>query len=134
MDINELFNECKRLLKELVLYGVIGLFSASIDTLSFYLLRRYGLLLPVANFIGVNIGIFLSFFLNTYLNFKKTTELKKRAVTFFFVGYCGLAVSSVIMYVGVRRMGKWELAVKVLSVMIVAGLQFLLNKFITFRA
>lgn len=129
----KLFNKYKRLLREMMLYGVIGLFSASMDTLSFYLLRKAGIPLLVSNFLGVNIGIGISFFLNTYLNFKKTTELKRRAIKFFSVGYCGLVLSFIIMEVGVQQMKMQELLVKVISVVIVAAVQYLLNKFITFR-
>ena len=131
--MKEIFDRYKSLLRELFLYGVIGLFSASMDTLSFYLLRKARLPLLTANFLSVNVGISLSFFLNTFVNFRKTTELRKRAVRFFSIGYGGLVLSFIIMQVGVRQMRIHELVVKIVSVVIVAVFQYLFNKFITFR-
>lgn len=122
-----------KLLREMFLYGVIGIFSASMDTLSYYLLNsKIGLYNLIANFIAVNIGICISFFLNTYLNFRKTDELRKRALKFFFVGYLGLGISTAIMWLGVDVLCFEQILVKVGSVFVVAAIQYLLNKFITF--
>ena len=67
----------KKLIREMFLYGIFGLFSASMDTLSFFLLSKTSIPLLLSNFISVNIGITISFFLNTYLNFKKKDEVGK---------------------------------------------------------
>lgn len=124
-----------KLFREMFLYGIIGLFSATMDTLSFMLLSK-GVNVPImlANFLGVNLGIFISFYLNTYINFRKTDELKIRAFKFFCVGYLGLLISTVIMYAGINIMKAEQLYVKVFSVIIVAAIQYILNKFITFKA
>lgn len=126
----KIFDKYKRLVRELFLYGMIGLFSATMDTVSFSVLRRLGVPLFASNFLGVNIGIGISFFLNTYLNFRKTDELRRRAIRFFAVGYLGLLLSTVLMLVGVDYMKKPEMAVKLFSVLVVALVQYLLNKFI----
>lgn len=123
-----------RLFREMFLYGVIGLFSATMDTLSFMLFSEIvDIPIMLANFLGVNIGIFLSFFLNTYINFRKTDELKKRAMKFFGVGYLGLLISMVVLFIGVSVLNVEQLYVKIFSVVIIAAIQYLLNKFITFK-
>lgn len=121
------------LLRELFLYGVIGVFSVSVDTFSFMLFEKAGLPLLLANFISVNIGIGLSFFLNTYFNFKKTDRISKRAAGFFSVGYIGLLLSMGIMWAGVHVAGMDKLTVKIISVIVAAAVQYVLNKFVTFK-
>lgn len=120
--------------QKMFLYGVIGVFSASLDTIS-YMLLNTRLQVPnlAANFISVNIGICVSFFLNTYFNFRKADELKKRIIRFFSIGYLGLLISSLIMWTGVEYLMLTKLYVKVFSIFVVAAIQYLLNKFITFR-
>ena len=131
--LKALYDKYKNLFKEMILYGIFGLFSASMDTLSFMLLSKIGLSLLAANFISVNIGIAISFLLNTFLNFKKSTKLGQRALKFFGVGYMGLALSTFIMWYGVTIMHQKQIIIKIISVVIVAAVQYILNKFITFR-
>lgn len=131
--LKKMIDNYQGLIKEIFLYGIFGLFSASMDTLSFMLLSKIGLSLLVANFISVNIGIAISFFLNTFLNFKKNTKLCQRAIKFFGVGYIGLALSTFILWIGVTVIQQQEIFVKIISVVIVAAVQYLLNKFITYR-
>jgi putative flippase GtrA len=87
---------------ELFLYGIIGCFSAGLDSLVFLLLRNQNTNLFVANFIGINLGICSSFLLNTFLNFRITNKLLIRAIRFFVVGYLGLFLSMLILHMGVN--------------------------------
>jgi UDP-galactopyranose mutase len=121
------------LLKEIFFYGIIGLFCAGLDSLLFLLLRKAGVNLYVSNFIGINLGILCSFILNAYFNFKTRDRLKIRALKFFAVGYCGLALSMLIMFAGVDALQFKEMAVKIFSVFVVAAFQFTLNKLFTFK-
>lgn len=123
----------KKLFREMFLYGIFGLFSASMDTLSFWLFSKIGMPLLGANFISVNIGITISFFLNSFINFKRTDSLGKRAVKFYGVGYVGLLLSMLIMWVGVEKIYFQQMYVKVFSVILVAAVQYLANKFFTFK-
>lgn len=121
------------LIREIFMYGLIGLFSAFMDTISFLLLRKLGFFIFLSNFISVNIGICISFILNTYINFKKTTAIKKRAVCFFLIGYLGLALSTFIIRIEINHFYLSEIISKIMSVLIVAIIQYLANKFITFQ-
>jgi putative flippase GtrA len=85
------------------------------------------------NFISINLGIFTSFLLNAIFNFKRTDDFFKRAAKFFAVGYCGLALSMVLLRLGVVVCGYNDWAVKIFSVFFVAALQFVANKFLTFK-
>jgi len=113
---------------------VMGLTAASLDTITYYLLTRSTHLNEyLANFIGINIGISVSFYLNAFYNFKKTDKLKARAAKFFLVGYVGLLLSMIILYLGTRVLIINDIYVKVGSIFVVAAFQFVLNKLFTFQ-
>ena len=120
------------IIREMFLYGIIGGTSSLIDALLFILLRKTGLHIYLSNFISINVGITISFILNTFFNFKKKDNIKKRAFSFFSIGYVGLLISLLIFYVFVTKMHFNELIVKLFSIIFVAMVQFVLNKLITY--
>ena len=122
-----------QIIREIILYGIIGSTCATIDSVLFIVLFKVGMNVYFANFIGINIGIFCSFMLNTYCNFKKTDKIVRRGLKFLSIGYCGLVLSMVILYIGTQQYNCYEINVKLFSIIIVAIFQFLLNKFVTYR-
>lgn len=121
------------IIKEMLLYGVIGGSTALVDTLVYTLLTHvFSMGELLANLIGVNVGIALSFVFNTFFNFKKKDFLQKRAISFFAVGYLGLGLSMLILWLGVDVMQIFDIYVKLASVVLVAIFQFILNKIITY--
>lgn len=129
----ELFLKYDSQLREMFLYGIIGGFSSCVDMLVFMVLCNAGMHMAVANFISVNVGMGFSFVLNTYVNFKKTDRMSKRAACFFMVGYSGLVLSMLIIWFGMRVLGMEKMLVKIVSIVIVATVQYLLHKWVTFR-
>ncbi|NLL02510.1 MAG: GtrA family protein [Mollicutes bacterium] len=130
--IKRIINEYP-IIKEMFLYGIIGLTCAGIDTLSFIGLRNISVPLFIANFIGINIGITCSFLLNAHFNFKVKDNMGKRALKFFVVGYIGLLISMLVFYIGVNKLQYNEITVKLFSVIFIAIIQFCLNKLFTFN-
>ncbi|MDR1393569.1 MAG: GtrA family protein [Bifidobacteriaceae bacterium] len=120
-------------LRQVVLYGIFGASAAGVDFLLFLGLRQLGLSLLIANLISVNTGIAISFVCNAFLNFRRTDALLRRAAVFFCVGWLGLALSSLILTLGVSHWGMPEVWVKAASIVVVAAFQFTLNKLVTFR-
>ena len=120
-------------IRESIYYVIIGGISTVAEIASFYFLRKTGMGLYLSNFFGKNIGITLSFLLNTYINFKVRDKLLKRFLSFFAVGYAGLGISNFVLYIGVEQMGRNEMIVKAVSVLVAGTFQFLINKFLTFR-
>jgi UDP-galactopyranose mutase len=121
------------LAKEITLYGIIGSCCAALDSLIFLLLRKVDVNIYAANFISINTGIFSSFLLNAFINFKVKEKLTMHGVKFFVVGYAGLLLSMFVIYIGVKMLGIKEIIVKIISVFIVAAVQFTLNKLFTFK-
>lgn len=123
----------KSLIREVFLYGVIGGSCALLDVLFYFTLTKsVGYNEFLSNLISVHAGMILSFFLNSYLNFRMTNNMLKRAISFFTVGYLGLLLSMFILWFGVQFLTLDDLVVKLASIVVVAAFQFVFNKIITF--
>lgn len=120
--------------RNLILYGIIGSFTSFLDFCVFTVLSNYvGIYYLVANCISVLVGITTSFLLNRAYNFKVKDHTGKRFLTFLSVGLCGLVLSNIILYLGIEVLEGKETIVKLASIVLVVGFQFLLNKFVTFK-
>jgi putative flippase GtrA len=120
--------------RNLILYGLIGLFSAGLDFVIYTLLvNTIGLHYLISNILSVFIGITASFTLNRQYNFKVKDKAKQRFAIFLSVGLTGLCLSSLILYICVQYLYLNELFAKFLSIICVVFVQFLLNKYITFK-
>ena len=120
--------------RNLILYGIIGGFCSALDFV-IYTLLCYFELLPylIANVISIHIGIFTSFFLNRHFNFRAKDKTPQRFISFYIVGLVGLAISSLMLYLMVDIAHWKELPCKLITIVVVALVQFTLNKYITFK-
>lgn len=120
--------------RNLILYGMIGSFTSFLDFCVFTCLSHcLGIHYLVSNCISVFIGISTSFLLNRAYNFKVKNQVVRRFGVFLSVGIMGLMLSNIILWVGINLMCYNDVLVKISSIILVVGIQFLLNKFITFR-
>ena len=130
----ELIKKLYKRFRNLILYGIIGSSSALFDFLIFTLLTEvFGVYYLVANCISVTCGLTNSFILNRKYNFKVTDKTLKRAVMFFAVGYCGLALNSTLLYVFVNFAHFATPVAKLCAMAIEVLLQFIVNSFVTFK-
>jgi putative flippase GtrA len=122
----------KQLIRQVLFYGIIGSCGALLDLIVFYFLYdKLSINEFIANIASVHCGIALSFILNRKYNFKKTDHVAFRAISFYLTGLFGLALSVGFLWLG----GYLELPimwVKVASIFIVAAVQFMINKLVTF--
>ena len=118
--------------QDLLLYAIIGGFCAGLD---FGVYSVLCFIMPYlwANVISTHFGIFCSFLLNRQYNFKVKDKTIKRFFSFYTVGLLGLGISSLLLYILVDIAHFNELICKLLTIVVVAIIQFLLNKFITFK-
>ena len=120
--------------RNLILYGIIGGFCASLDFAIYTLLCHYDLVPYLwANVISIHMGIICSFLLNRTFNFKIKDKTPQRFLSFYVVGLVGLGISESVLYAMVTLGGWNEVVCKLISVVIVAFIQFVLNKYITFN-
>ena len=120
--------------RNIILYGFIGGFCAGLDFCIYTLLCHFGIMPYLwANVISIHIGIFTSFLLNRSINFKVKDRVTVRFLSFYAVGLVGLGISELLLYLLVTVGGIAEVPGKLLSIIVVALVQFLLNKYITFK-
>ena len=108
--------------------------GASLDFIIFWLLtNKVGLHYQLSNLVGVLFGITNNFFLNAFFNFKTTDRLLARFACFLGVGMtgCGISAGLLLAFIGGLRME--NVYAKLLTIFFVTAVQFILNKFITFR-
>lgn len=134
MTIKEFCQAFYRKFRNLILYGIIGACTATLDFLIFTGLTRWtAIYYVVANVISCSTGILCSFLLNRKYNFKVTDHTMRRMVIFFSVGVFGLFLSSLILHFCIDNLLLGELESKLISIVIVVVIQFFLNKYISFR-
>ena len=132
--MNDKIIELFQRFRNLILYGIIGGFCAALDFGIYSLLCRFEVLPYLwANAISTHIGIFTSFFLNRSLNFKVKDRTPQRFLSFYAVGLTGLGMSSLMLWLMVENAGWNELVCKLITIVVVSLMQFLLNKYITFK-
>ena len=120
--------------RSLILYGIIGCLSSGLDFLIYSTLVEWGRLdYLLANCISVLAGIATSFILNRQYNFKVEDKTARRFVIFLSVGLGGLCLSNLILWLCIQQLQINELLSKLLSIVLVVVLQFIFNKYITFK-
>ena len=120
--------------RHLILYGIIGSFSSSLDFFIYTILvQTIGIPYLLANCFSVLGGISTSFILNRNYNFKIKDKTKQRFTIFLTVGLSGLFISNLILYICIDLLNMDRVVSKLLSIFLVVFFQFLANKFITFK-
>lgn len=123
-----------RSFRELILYGMIGGFSAALDFGVYTLLVScLAVHYIAANSLSVLAGIVTSFTLNRNYNFRVRDRTPVRFASFLTVGLVGMAVSNAVLWLLVTRLALDALLSKLLAVVVVAAMQFVANKYVTFR-
>ncbi|MDR3563140.1 MAG: GtrA family protein [Negativicutes bacterium] len=115
-------------------YSLIGCVGVSLDMVSFVVLSHI-LFWPyqLANAASVSVGITNNFFFNAFFNFGTTDRLLKRYFRFYSVGMIGLVLSAGLLYIFIEMALLNKVLAKALCIVIVALVQFNLNKKYTFK-
>ena len=118
-------------IKTFVLYGLIGIAGAAIDYSVFGLFTLNGVIPDVANVAGGIGGFLFTFTINSVFNFKKTTHIVKRFISYGLICAVGMLISTICMSIL-----KSYCNIYILKIGLICGislLQFVLNKKITYR-
>jgi putative flippase GtrA len=118
-------------MRKMILYAIIGIAAAFIDSSMFYLMRAHRIPLLFANTGGVCCGIAFSFVFNRGLTFKVLDRVIDRFVRFVTVALAGLAASNALVY-ALTLTSMQDLTAKVLSILVVGTCQFAANRTWTF--
>lgn len=119
---------------EFVLYTLCGVAAVAADFCLYVILLKLGFSYTVAYFVGYFCGTLLSFFLNRSITFKKHDAVLRRVVLFFSVAGVGYFISYAFLYLLIEIAHLDAILSKILSLIVVLGTQYSLNRFITFAA
>jgi putative flippase GtrA len=121
--------------RPIILYGIFGSISSSLDFIIYTLLVRIvGIHYVIANCFSILCGISTSFILNRNYNFKVKDKTKQRFTMFLTIGLCGMLFSNLILWVCIEKLLLQDILSKLLSIVFVVFFQFLLNKYLTFKS
>lgn len=120
--------------KQFVVYCAIGASGAALDfALYWILVNVFHVHYLIANIFSTTAGITNSFILNILFNFKVRDRLAARAVSFYAVGLCGLALTELILWLWVEKFHWPNTWGKAVSLFVVVLVQYNLNRLIAFR-
>lgn len=124
----------RRTFFEAVRFAVVGLINTAITLALIYGLTALGLSYLLANAIGYAAGFVNSFVMNRQWTFRSSGDWGRQAVSFFLV----FAVSYGVQFLALLMQTVW-LGVPVwlaqgTSMVVYTGVNFILNKIVTFRS
>jgi putative flippase GtrA len=120
--------------RQFVFYCAIGLTGATLDFLLYCALVHWCRLHhQPANLISVSCGIANNFWLNALFNFRVRDRLWARFATFYAVGCFGIALSALMLYLGIDRLNMDKTLAKLATVALVVIVQYNLNRILSFR-
>ena len=126
---------CERFpwLHNFVLYAIIGVMAAVVDYSIFCALKHWvGLAPEWSSLIGNICGFLFTFSGNTFYNFKKSTHVWFRFLSYFCITSCGMTLSTLLIHYGKDVINLYILKA-VLVLCVIPIFQFILNKKITYR-
>ena len=120
--------------ERIIIYSLIGGFAVVIDVGLFWVLAATTSIPVIANnAISVFVAMVYSFLMNAFFNFRTTTGLAKRFISFVAVCTIGFLVSSLMLWTMSDIIGMNSILVKNLTLPVVFIVQFTLNSRITFK-
>lgn len=141
--------------RQLIKYGIVGTIGFAIDLGIYYILVvKFEVNYPFAPFIsdllggnmsvkmlnidtsyiiGSAVAIVNNFILNSYFTFKVTDKKLKRFASFAGIAAIGLVIGTMLITFFIGVLGMDEMLAKIIATIIVALIQFVVNKFVTFK-
>ena len=120
--------------RETLSYTWVGFVGIGIDFVVFLLLRSVFDTPPaIASMLSAATAATLTFPLNAHFTFQKKDDLHKRFIMYLLINGFGMLLGGFLVFVGFNLIGLNDKVVKFIATVIVAGTQFLLNKFVAFK-
>ena len=119
--------------REFILYCIIGGSGVIVDFGLFYILNHIFSSYQVSNFVSFSFANLNNFLLNSRFNFKVRDNAIMRSLCFYGIGLFSWFVGAALLYALFELMGVNLYISKLMTLIIVTGVQFACNKYITFR-
>ena len=87
----------------------------------------------IASLISAATAATLTFPLNAHFTFQKKDDLHKRFLMYLAINAFGTFLGGALVFVGFNLIGLNDKVAKLIATVIVAGTQFILNKFVAFK-
>ncbi|NDV69482.1 GtrA family protein [Dysgonomonas sp. 25] len=145
----------RKAVRELIKYGIVGGIGLVVDMGAYFLLvKQFEVHYPISSFvielfgadksprmmdilissiIGQSLGVINNFILNSIFTFKVTDKKIRRFFSFAGIAAIGMVISSFLLTIFIEGLGLSEMLAKGLAIIIVAMIQFLINKHVTFK-
>lgn len=122
-----------KLFRQIFIYIFFGGLSTIIDIgIYSYLVHFLNISYLTSNAISSSCGLIASFILNTFFNFKPKDDFFKRFILFIIIGISGILLSQMLLWL-FHFISSNYIINKIISALIVAAYQFVLNKVITYK-
>ncbi|CAM4196224.1 GtrA family protein [Jeotgalicoccus halotolerans] len=120
--------------KEFIKYCMIAAVGGILDLLLFIMLHTYtGIHIQIVNLVSMFTGVTTNFILNYHFNFKAHSKFFRRYFSFLTIGTAGFLVVSIAVFIFVQQLGCNAIIVKISATMFATVIQYLLNRYISFR-
>lgn len=120
--------------KEFIKYCMIAAVGGILDLLLFIMLHTYtGIHIQILNLVSMFTGVTTNFILNYHFNFKAHSKFFRRYFSFLTIGTAGFLVVSIAVFIFVQQLGWNAIIVKISATMFATVIQYLLNRYISFR-
>ncbi len=119
-------------------FGLVGCSNTILAYITFFIFVKLGVHYLIANAAGFVVGVLNAYFWSNKYVFKvkegqRRKPLKTLAKTFMAYGVTGIVLQSILLYVFVEYLGIGSLTAQVICLMITVPLNFILNKFWSFK-
>jgi putative flippase GtrA len=117
----------------LLKYALVGVTGLAWDMGLFYVFYEIlGINYILSNIVSSTVGVVNNFILNSWFTFKVKDKLLLRFISFFSVALAGMLLSSGLLAVMIDGVGMNSMLSKAIAVLIVALIQYFVNKKLTF--
>jgi len=124
----------KLIKKDFISYCIVGVIGLILDVSVYYICYNFwSLSYAWSNIISSHTGIINNFILNSIFTFKTKDKIILRFISFYGIAFCGMMLSTYLIVQFTNNMLMHPLLAKFIALGIVTILQFLANKYITFR-
>lgn len=120
--------------RQFVKFGIVGIANTFISLLIYYALIYFKTNYILANTIGFIVSVINAYYWNNKFVFKKSAERNLKPLIKCFISY-GITylLITMMLVVLVKNLGLSEIIAPIINLLITIPLNFLLNKFWTFK-
>jgi putative flippase GtrA len=116
-----------------VKYGIVGVLGLLVDMGFFYLFHEVlDINYILSNVMSSSLAVIHNFILNSFFTFKVKDKLLMRFVSFYLIALAGMVLSSGLLALMIDVVHMNAMVAKFISVMVVALIQYFVNKKLTF--